>query len=428
MADIGNGDRDRRRAAGRQRAPGQRRRGVPADGDRARGPPRPAARRRDRAPLRLDRVAVPGAELAAGVRGVPARRRPAPRPAAPARPGRRVGRHAPLRRPRLRPGRPLVVPHVRPSQARRADRRPTAASRCRCPRPLAPIAAFVAPEDQAARRADLRGAHDARAGRRSSRPIPHDQLAIQWDTNFEFAMLDGVMGTWFPDPRVEHRRAPRAAGPQHPRRRAARLPLLPRPRAPPPRAPLRRPARSSRSPTPCRSAWDARSTGSTCPSQEGRVDVRFFETLGGLARRPETQLYLGLLHPSDGVAGAEARIVAAQRFVPRLRRGHRLRLGSPPGPGRGRAGRAAPGRHRRPRRRPRPARQPFEWPAGWSRIPDDDWTREPVDAFGASYDSVDRHGWYRNLDPDRGGAGRTCWSTATCCSTTPAAPASSSTG
>jgi SAM-dependent methyltransferase len=34
-----------------------------------------------------------------------------------------------------------------------------------------------------------------------------------------------------------------------------------------------------------------------------------------------------------------------------------------------------------------------------ARIPDEDWTREPVDAFGASYDSVDRHGWYRNLDP-----------------------------
>ena len=30
--------------------------------------------------------------------------------------------------------------------------------------------------------------------------IPHDQLAVQWDTNFEFAMLDGVMATWFTDP------------------------------------------------------------------------------------------------------------------------------------------------------------------------------------------------------------------------------------
>ena len=32
-------------------------------------------------------------------------------------------------------------------------------------------------------------------------------------------------------------------------------------------------------------------------------------------------------------------------------------------------------------------------------MPDEDWTHEPVDAFGTAYDNVDRHGWYRNLDP-----------------------------
>ena len=37
--------------------------------------------------------------------------------------------------------------------------------------------------------------------------------------------------------------------------------------------------------------------------------------------------------------------------------------------------------------------------AGWERIPDEDWTTEPVDAFGASYDNVAQHSWYRNLDP-----------------------------
>jgi hypothetical protein len=31
-------------------------------------------------------------------------------------------------------------------------------------------------------------------------------------------------------------------------------------------------------------------------------------------------------------------------------------------------------------------------------VPDDDWVRQPVDAFGEAYDSVDHHGWYRNLD------------------------------
>ena len=32
-------------------------------------------------------------------------------------------------------------------------------------------------------------------------------------------------------------------------------------------------------------------------------------------------------------------------------------------------------------------------------MPDEDWTTDPVDDFGAAYDSVDKHGWYRNLDP-----------------------------
>jgi ubiquinone/menaquinone biosynthesis C-methylase UbiE len=33
------------------------------------------------------------------------------------------------------------------------------------------------------------------------------------------------------------------------------------------------------------------------------------------------------------------------------------------------------------------------------RIPEEDWTREPVDSFGLKYDTVENHGWYSNLDP-----------------------------
>src|SRR2546428_276832 len=29
--------------------------------------------------------------------------------------------------------------------------------------------------------------------------VPHDQLAVQWDTNFEFGMLEGVFPVWFED-------------------------------------------------------------------------------------------------------------------------------------------------------------------------------------------------------------------------------------
>lgn len=41
----------------------------------------------------------------------------------------------------------------------------------------------------------------------------------------------------------------------------------------------------------------------------------------------------------------------------------------------------------------------FDWPAGFDRIPDEGWTREPVDEFGLNYDSIGAHGWYRNLEP-----------------------------
>ena len=40
------------------------------------------------------------------------------------------------------------------------------------------------------------------------------------------------------------------------------------------------------------------------------------------------------------------------------------------------------------------------WPAGFERIPhEEDWTRQPVDSLATKYDSVERHGWYDNLDP-----------------------------
>ncbi len=39
------------------------------------------------------------------------------------------------------------------------------------------------------------------------------------------------------------------------------------------------------------------------------------------------------------------------------------------------------------------------WPAGFARIPDADWTRIPIDSLARKYDSVENHGWYKNLEP-----------------------------
>jgi SAM-dependent methyltransferase len=40
----------------------------------------------------------------------------------------------------------------------------------------------------------------------------------------------------------------------------------------------------------------------------------------------------------------------------------------------------------------------FAWPPGFRRVPDEDWTREPLEALALKYDTVQDHGWYRNLD------------------------------
>src|SRR5260370_11179092 len=41
----------------------------------------------------------------------------------------------------------------------------------------------------------------------------------------------------------------------------------------------------------------------------------------------------------------------------------------------------------------------FTWPDDFARIPDEEWTRLPVDLFGLNYDDVGNHGWYKNLEP-----------------------------
>src|SRR5262249_16774549 len=70
------------------------------------------------------------------------------------------------------------------------------------PTPLAPVTSFVFPESRAAVEsryqerlfAELDEIVDA---------IPRDRLAIQWDTAYEFALLEGVMPSGFGDPQAQ---------------------------------------------------------------------------------------------------------------------------------------------------------------------------------------------------------------------------------
>ncbi len=38
------------------------------------------------------------------------------------------------------------------------------------------------------------------------------------------------------------------------------------------------------------------------------------------------------------------------------------------------------------------------WPTDWKRVPDEDWVNSPVEELALKYDTVEDHGWYRNLD------------------------------
>ena len=51
------------------------------------------------------------------------------------------------------------------------------------------------------------------------------------------------------------------------------------------------------------------------PVPRDRSDDAYFEPLGGLKLKPETELFLGLVHHTDGVAGTQQRIATAEKFV-----------------------------------------------------------------------------------------------------------------
>ncbi len=130
------------------------------------------------------------------------------------------------------------------------------------------------------------------------------------------------------------------------------------------------------------------------------ISEESYGRLAALTLQPETELYLGIVHLDDGVEGARARIAAAHRHVQSFgvatdcgwgRGGSEKvqellelhRAVSDPLPAWLRGGDAAS----------------FAWPEGFVRVPDDEWTRQPIDETALAYDHVEEHGWYSNLNP-----------------------------
>jgi SAM-dependent methyltransferase len=264
------------------------------------------------------------------------------------------------------------------------------------PTPLAPVSAFVAVEDQAVVEPAYEAAMVAELEQILA-AIPHDQLALQWDTNVEFGMLEGDLSVWFPDVKagILERliRISRVVPPdvqlgfhfclghdeqseRHVPQDTSSMVQVANALA----ATLERPLN-----------WIH------MPLATGRNDLAFVAPLRDLRVHPETELYLGALHPVDAADRTQSRIEAAHDVVPEFG------LATPCGWGR-LAPRLLPELVAAHSTFSRPVTDPerrrafaFDW-GTFERIPDEDWVARPVDAFGLHYDTVENHGWYRNLD------------------------------
>jgi ubiquinone/menaquinone biosynthesis C-methylase UbiE len=265
------------------------------------------------------------------------------------------------------------------------------------PTPLAPISAFVALDDQAV----VEPAYEEALAvelERILEEIPHDQLAVQWDTNFEFGMLDGDLPVWFGDveggilqrlirisrlvPRdVElgfhfceghDEQAARAV-----RKDASRMVEIANALA----ASLDRPLNWVHMPL---------------PRQGDPAAV--VAPLAQLRLHPQTELYLGVLDQVGDDGAVAERVRAAHDAA------GEFGVATPCGWGRLPPASVPPlielhARLSRPFADPASAAEvDFCWPEGFPRIPDEDWVGRAPEEFALHYDTVENHGWYGNLD------------------------------
>jgi SAM-dependent methyltransferase len=254
------------------------------------------------------------------------------------------------------------------------------------PTPLAPVSAFVALEDQA----ELEPVYEAQMRAEVERilaAIPADQLAIQWDARYEFAMLEGAIAVWFED--VEAGVVERLlrlgsfvpagvelgyhlcygddesghfAEPEDAGKLVAVANAL---------TELERPPDWIHLPVPAE-----------------REDDRYFAPLGELRLAASTELYLGLIHAGDA-DGSRRQIAAAREHV--------QGFGIATECGWGRGGAAAVAgllELHRELSAPLAGDGGFRWPEGFVPAPDEDWD----ETTGLAYDHVDAHVWYRSLD------------------------------
>jgi ubiquinone/menaquinone biosynthesis C-methylase UbiE len=264
------------------------------------------------------------------------------------------------------------------------------------PTPLAPVSAFVAGDD----RAVVERAYETAMTTELEQilaTVPHDQLALQWDTNVEFGMLEGELPVWFPDVKagILERliRISRAVPPDvelgfhfclgHDEQAERHVP--------------QDMGRMVEIANALAAALDRPLNWIHMPLARDRESRAFVEPLRELRVHSETELYLGALHPGETPVETRRRIAAAHDVVPEFG------LATPCGWGRLPPA-LVPELVSAHVELTKPVADPerrrgfrFDW-GSFERIPDEDWVAQPVDSFGLHYDTVENHGWYRNLD------------------------------
>ena len=182
------------------------------------------------------------------------------------------------------------------------------------PTPIAPTVIFVFPKDQPALEPRYETAMLAELDAIVA-AIPADELAIQWDTAIEFAILEGVLPHAMKDPQAEIVARLVRLGNQVPAGVELGFHLCYGDsggrhfKEPEDTAKLVAIANAIAAGISRRLDW------LHLPVPRERADEQYYAPLAGLRLPPGTELYLGLLHGADGVDGARRRIAAAMAYV-----------------------------------------------------------------------------------------------------------------
>lgn len=177
------------------------------------------------------------------------------------------------------------------------------------PTPMAVIGSYVA-EGQS----DLEPAYEAALLGELDEimaTVPHDSLAVQWDTAIEFALLEQVLPAWFEDPEEEIVRQLLRIGAFVPEDVPLGYHLCyghPRPDG------AGEPGHAGNLVAVANRLTEGLTRSLDwlhLPVPRERADHGYFAPLAELHRGPQTQLYLGLVHLDDGLEGAQKRVAAA---------------------------------------------------------------------------------------------------------------------